>query len=54
MYGGIYGTKTMSTQIKKAHDAVTSQATRKVISTLIEPPFFYLSIHSISIEYKER
>ena len=23
MYGGIYGTKTMSTQIKKAHDAVT-------------------------------
>lgn len=54
MYGGIYGTKTMSTQIKKAHDAVTSQATGKVISTLIESPFFYLSIHSISSEYKER
>lgn len=44
MYGGIYETKTMSTQIKKAHDAVTSQATRKVISTLIEPPFFYDNI----------
>ena len=54
MYGEIYGTKTMSTQIKKAHDAVTSQATRKVMSRLIEPPFFYLSIHSISSEYKER
>ena len=50
MYGGIYGTKTMSTQIKKAHDAVTSQATGKVISTLIESPF----LHSISSEYKER
>ena len=54
MYGGIYGTKTMSTQIKKAHDEVTSQAKRKVMSRLIEPPFFYISIHSISSEYKER
>lgn len=44
MYGGIYGTKTMSTQIKKAHDAVTSQAKRKVMSRLIEPPLLYNNI----------
>lgn len=34
----------MSTQIKKAHDAVTSQATEKVMSRLIEPPFLYDNI----------
>lgn len=44
----------MTIKIKKAYDAVTSQAKRKVMSRLIEPPFFYSSIHSISSEYKER
>lgn len=52
MYGGIYGTKTMSTQIKKAHDAVTSQAKRKVMSRLIEPPFFYDNIPHEMREYR--
>lgn len=33
----------MFTQIKKAHDAVTSQAKRKVMSRLIEPPFFMIT-----------
>lgn len=35
----------MATQIKKAHDAVTSQATGKAISTQIVLPFLYLNIH---------
>lgn len=34
----------MTIQIKKAHDAVTSQAKRKVMSRLIEPPLFYDNI----------
>lgn len=34
----------MFTQIKKAHDAVTSQAKRKVMSRLIEPPLLYDNI----------
>ena len=34
----------MFTQIEKAHDAVTSQAKRKVMSRLIEPPLLYYNI----------
>lgn len=34
----------MAIQIKKAHDVATSQATGKVISTLIVLPFLYLNI----------
>ena len=34
----------MFTQIKKAHDAVTSQAKRKVMSRLIETPLLYNNI----------
>lgn len=44
----------MTTQIKKAHDAVTSQATGKVMSRQIEPPFLYNNIPHEMRKYKKR